>query len=336
MTDDLASLPTPPAADDEPVVAATWQQHPAADPWCPPDVVTHGPTWLAEVGTADVHLFADDVAPGWRAVAASVRGRSHAHRGDHREDAFAIRRGDGVVVLCAADGAGSSALSRVGAELACRETAARVVDKLAPERAYLRERHREELTHAVGHAIGLSVWEVCRVLHDLAAATQRTPSEFRCTLLVAACYTSDTETIVVTSQVGDGAILAHRRDGSTVRLGAADSGDFAGEVRTFVPDPQAPERASHIRVTDAADLDAIALLTDGVDDPLHPIEENAAAVFAQWRSGAPVEIPHVVQHFRGPVLGNADAGPALAQWLGFERRGENDDRTAVVLARLPR
>ena len=318
----------------EPIVAATWQTLPAADPWCPPDVLAHGPAWLAGVATADVHVFADDVAPGWRAVAASVRGRSHAHRGDHREDAFAVRRADGLVVLCAADGAGSAALSRVGAELACRETADRVLAKLAPERAYLRERQRDELAHAVGHAIGLSVWETCRLLHDVAAASGTTPSAFRCTLLVAAWYASDASEIVVTSQVGDGAIVIWRRDGSAARLGDADSGDFAGEVRTFVPDAQAPERASHVRVTDAGGLTALALLTDGVDDPVHPIEQTAQTLLAQWRTGADTALPRVTQTFRGPVLGPADAGPALATWLGFERRGENDDRTAVVMARV--
>lgn len=326
--------PPPSPAVEEPIVAATWQNLPPRDAWCPPEVLAHAPGWVAHVPTADVHVFAEDVAPGWRAVAASVRGRSHAHRGDHREDAFAVRRHDGLVVLCAADGAGSAALSRVGAEIACRETADRVVAKLGPERAYLRERQRDELAHAVGHAIGLSVWETCRLLHDLAAASGTSPSAFRCTLLVAAWYASDASEIVVTSQVGDGAIVAWRRDGTSMRLGDADSGDFAGEVRTFVPDAQAPERASHVRVSDATALEALALLTDGVDDPWHPIEAHAPALLAQWRDGAVAEVPKVTQTFRGPVLGTADAGPALATWLGFEKRGENDDRTAVLFARV--
>ncbi|MFN9350963.1 MAG: PP2C family serine/threonine-protein phosphatase [Gemmatimonadota bacterium] len=327
-------LPAQAPVADEPIVAATWQSLPAAEPWCPATVLAHAPGWLADVEAADVHVFADDVAPGWRAVAASVRGRSHAHRGDHREDAFAVRRHDGLVVLCAADGAGSAPLSRVGSELACLETAERVVAKLAPERGYLRERQRDELAHAVGHAIGLSVWETCRLLHDLAAASGTSPSAYRCTLLVAAWYASEAAELVVSSQVGDGAILAWRRDGTAQRLGDADSGDFAGEVRTFVPDAQAPERASHVRVTDAAPLTAFALLTDGVDDPLHPIEQQAPALLAQWRTGSDTDLPRLVQRFRGPVLGTADAGPALAQWLGFEKRGENDDRTAVLFARV--
>jgi hypothetical protein len=329
----VTSIPQPAVADEDPIVAATWQVVEARDPWCPPELAAHAPGWVAAQDTADVHVFAEDVAPGWRAVGASVRGRSHAHRGDHREDAFAVRRDEGLVVLCASDGAGSASWSRVGAEIACRETAERVMAKLVPERAYLRERQRDELAHAVGHAIGLSVWETCRLLHDLAAASAASPAAFRCTLLVAAWYASDASEIVVTSQVGDGAVLAWRRDGTALRLGEADRGEFAGEVRTFVPDAQAPERASHVRVTDATGLEALALLTDGVDDPLHPVEQRAPALLAQWRHGVPSEIPHVTQTFRGPVLGPADAGPALATWLGFEKRGENDDRTAVILVR---
>jgi hypothetical protein len=44
------------------------------------------------------------------------------------------------------------------------------------------------------------------------------------------------------------------------------------------------------------------------------------------------------QPAHGPVLGAgvapADGAERLAAWLTFEKRGENDDRTAVVLARL--
>lgn len=319
--------------DDAPPVPATWATRPAEGPWCPPAVAAHGPAWLAAAAPGDLESFAAPVAPGWRAVAASMRGRTHAHRGDFREDAFAVRTAEGLVVLCAADGAGSSPLSRVGAELACRGTADGVVTKLAPERAYLRDLRRDELAHAVGHAIGLSVWETCRALHDLAAASGTGPSDYRCTLLVAAWYEADAEALVVTSQVGDGAIVAWRRDGGVVRLGDADSGDFAGEVRTFVPDAPAPARASHVRVTDASGLEGLALLTDGVDDPLHPIEQTAPALWAQWSRGAAAALPHVTQRHVGPVLGTDDDGAALAAWLGFERRGENDDRTAVVLAR---
>jgi hypothetical protein len=262
-----------------------------------------------------------------------VRGRSHAHRGDFREDAFALETSDGLVVLCAADGAGSSRLSRVGAELTCRETARRIVAKLEGERAYLVERTHDELAQAVGHAIGLSVWETCHQLHDIAARSGTSPNDYRCTVLIAVLYRSRLAELVVTSQVGDGAMVAWRTDGSIQRLGEADSGDYAGEVRCFVPDAKAPERASHVRVTSAATLAAIGLFTDGVDDVWYPIEQLAPAMMAQWRTGAPAAVPLITQAFRGPVLEQEDEGARLAEWLGYERRGENDDRTAVLLYR---
>jgi serine/threonine protein phosphatase PrpC len=329
------ATPAEPVAvvQERPIVPATWQAVAPEAPWCPPEIGAHAPAWLRDVVAADVASESAVVAAPWRVAAASVRGRSHAHRGDHREDAFAVASDDGLVVLCAADGAGSSRYSRIGAEYACRETAAAVVRKLAPERAYLRERHRDELVHAVGHAIGLSVWETCRGLHDLAKASTTSPADYRCTLLVAALYRAADEEILVTSQVGDGAIIAWRDDDAVVRLGTADSGDYAGEVRTFVPDAQAPERASHVRVLGGRGVRALALLTDGVDDPLHPLEAHAPAMFAQWRDGSDVPLDGVTQTFRGPVLGDANAGTRLAEWLTFEKRGENDDRTAVVLHR---
>ena len=45
------------------------------------------------------------------------------------------------------------------------------------------------------------------------------------------------------------------------------------------------------------------------------------------------------QRPHGPVLGDGvpapEAAARLAEWLGFEKRGENDDRTAVLLTRRP-
>ncbi len=329
-----ATAPAAAETADAPPVPATWQSLEPTEPFCPPEIAAHAPAWLAARPARDTVTQAQALEGGWHVVAASVRGRAHAHRGDHREDAFAVESAPGVIALCAADGAGSSRFSRLGAELACTTTAQRIVAAVAP-RLSAADMSRDALAQLAGQAIGRAVWEACRDLHDLAAASGTTPADYRCTLLVGVLVTSGSQSLLVTSQVGDGAIVVARRDGSLLRLGEADSGDYAGEVRCFVPDAQAPARAAHVRVTDAEALEAILLLTDGVDDPWYPVERTAAIMLSQWRTGTGAAPEAIAQRATGPVFGEADPGARLAEWLGFERRGENDDRTAVVCYRPP-
>ncbi|MBA3825265.1 MAG: protein phosphatase 2C domain-containing protein, partial [Ktedonobacterales bacterium] len=57
-------------------------------------------------------------AGGWQALAASRRGKLHAHEGSYREDAFALSTHEDWLLIAVADGAGSCRLSRVGARVA--------------------------------------------------------------------------------------------------------------------------------------------------------------------------------------------------------------------------
>ncbi len=326
------SKPSPAPADlPKP---ATWKNLPAKDPWCPPAIAAHAPE-LRKVAAADAVAF-ERVLPGWRAAGASRRGRMHANGGTHREDSFACDAHDRATVLCVSDGAGSCQHSRIGSHVA----ALRVVEFLlaatekvdsavAADATKLKEHLSSKVTEAV-----LSATDA---LLDLAKKSGCSPKDFRCTLLTALYYRGEQHELLLTNQIGDGAICLLRKDQSTARLGASDSGTHSGEVSCFVPDDCARVKAKAVDViSDVAALECVLLCSDGIEDPFYPLEKQAAGIFRQFYKG----VDQPLKDFKAqlpqaaPLL-QESAAWGLAQWLEFEKRGENDDRTVAVLHRQP-
>ena len=83
-------------------------------------------------------------------------------------------------------------------------------------------------------------------------------------------------------------------------------------------------------------MEALFICSDGIEDPFYPIDKKAADIFRQWHRGVtePLE-GFKSQPNQDAVFGEEAATGALARWLEFEKRGENDDRTVMVLHRLP-
>lgn len=253
----------------------------------------------------------------WQVLGASVRGRSHAHRAEHRDDAIASLATDDLLLLAVADGAGSSALSRIGAavtaQLVVSRTAARFADAPADG----------DVVARLGTAMAHAVHDAALRLHELASAAEVSPVTLRTTLILVA-ITAD---VLLVSQVGDGAVLVQRRDGTVQRVGAQRASAWAGEVTCFVPDACAMTEAAALRRVDAADVTLVGLLTDGIDDPFHPLEQSGAALVEQWRTGTTAPIGTARQPVIGSLLGDA---AALQQWITFEQRGEVDDRSLLL------
>ncbi|MBC7562686.1 MAG: hypothetical protein H7305_07180 [Gemmatimonadaceae bacterium] len=107
---------------------------------------------------------------------------------------------------------------------------------------------------------------------------------------------------------------------------------WAGEVTCFVPDACAMTQAAGLRQVSASDMSLIALMTGGIRDPFHPLEQSGAALVQQWRHGTMEPIGTATQAIGGPVLGSTDA---LLQWMTFEQRGEVDDRTLLLAWNTP-
>ena len=321
----------PAVAEPPAPVAAVWQDRPAEEPWCPAELRAHlgdGLAWAADAAPDTNDARAVPLGAGWRALAAARRGRVHAHAGQHREDAFAVHSAGPVAIAVASDGAGSARWSRVGAEVTCRETVRVAAAALAaaPDRS----------PAALGAALSAGVAAACTALRELAGRAGAPPRDFRCTALAVA-LDAEAGTLAAV-QVGDGVVALRAADGSVRLLGESDGGEYSGEVSCFVPDACADARAA-APVTAALDGVADVLVaTDGVEDPFYPIPRTGPALFAQLDGGVAAPLDGFQrQSAHGPVLGGgvpgAEAASRLLEWLAFEKRGENDDRTAVLLSR---
>jgi hypothetical protein len=256
--------------------------------------------------------------PGdWRYVYASVPGVAHLAGGIDCQDASAVHllpaseRGP-ILIMVAADGAGSAIQGGIGAELACRavlaECAARVLDPTAME-------------WARGDAEALLA-SVRAALLRRAAQENRPVREFACTLLGAVVATDR----ALFLQIGDGAIVidagAHYRP-----VFWPQTGEYANETR-FVTDPDATARMESAILTEP--VTDIALLSDGLQPlALHYRSQQAHAPFFQPmfqhlsehpEPGCPDELTLALERFL--------ASPAINQRT-------HDDKTLILATRRP-
>ena len=332
-----APAPVPALKPSEPPApkAAQFQNLPATDAWCPPAIAEHFPELRA-------HIYEDNAATervlpaGWRVVGATKRGRQHAHKATHREDALAFNVGAQFTILCVSDGAGSCPLSRLGSHVATRTVTTRLMDALPKlEKAVTDD--ADKLKTELSAQLTAALVAACQALVDMAAKTKTSAKDYRCTLLTLLHWRGEKHELLLANQIGDGAILVLNKDKSTRRIGEADSGQFSGEVSCFVPDDNARDKAKRIDFIAPADaVECVLLCTDGIEDPFFPIAKMAADLFRQLYAGVSEPLKDFkTQPPQPPILPQESAAGALGQWLEFEKRGENDDRTVLLLHRRP-
>lgn len=333
MTSDTPNDVLPPPAE-APVAPepprAVWTVAAPTAPWCPPewdahlDAVAPGLQRPAEQVPLAEAVGTRAAADGWSLLVVSRRGRLHAHRGDHREDA-------GQMVLfqqgwCAsvADGAGSATFSRLGSAIATHVATRTVRDTLA----------RGQVGLAGDPLLGLALTRAATAANDALRDFTQTCGlalrDVRTTLLLAARY----GTRIGLLQVGDGASAYLHHDGTVSQPLSGPITEFSGEVTHFLPDDGAVHQlVQSLVIRDAAHCAALILATDGVEDPWYPFTRHAGTLYHELLRGghAAANSAGVTSSHHAPVLGAPDDVQALGEWLAFEKRGENDDRTLCVI-----
>jgi hypothetical protein len=84
------------------------------------------------------------------------------------------------------------------------------------------------------------------------------------------------------------------------------------------------------------EVEAYILCTDGIEDPFFPVHRNVVGIFDQLFEGYREPIQDVTYpsgQEPTSITRSDDAGEELLKWLGFEKRGENDDRTIALIYR---
>ena len=225
-----------------------------------------------------------DGTPAKHIVVASKRGRSHAHEGKPRDDAYRMHycAENGWYVMAVSDGAGSAAYSREGSRLACETAVECCLKKLADAEtlknieAQISAYHQSEseniskVGEVLYHLLCSAAFNASKAIQAEAAKQQRDPRTYAATLLLSITKRFPFGWFVGTFWVGDGAIALYRRDLHEVKLmGEPDEGEYGGQTR-FVTMPEIFQDPTacykRLRFTLVDDFTALFLMSDGVSD----------------------------------------------------------------------
>ncbi|NDV65002.1 PP2C family serine/threonine-protein phosphatase [Bacteroides sp. 224] len=274
-------------------------------------------------------------------VAASQRGRSHAHEGKPRDDDFALYFDDANewYVMTVADGAGSAQYSRKGSQIACN-TVVEVCKELINTHAESLEKtitvfnedksqtNRNEVGKILYNIIGTAVFKSYKNIEKEALEKGAPLKNYSTTLIVSVCKKFSFGWFVGAFWVGDGGIGIYHKDTQYLKvLGEADGGEFAGQTR-FLTMPEIMQNTEiyrRLRFDVVEDFTALILMTDGVTDPKFETDANLLKI-EKWNDlwddlSAEVDL----------VDDNEESAYQLLRWLDFWSPGNHDDRTIAIL-----
>lgn len=246
----------------------------------------------------------------WRVLCESVRGQAHEAAGLPCQDSCLASAHSAAFILAASDGAGSAALSHVGASLACF----RAVELV---RAHLDEGLPVQ---AIERDTALS-WFV-RLRHflaDGAAALGADLAQLDCTLLLAVLG----ESAAAFAQLGDGCIVTLDADAYRPVFWP-QTGEYANTT-FFVTDESAAGRLD-FRL-EPRRVDELALMTDGLQGMALTYADRSAhqgffrPLFARLRQAAPGEC------LAGGLRAFLGSAPVRAR--------SDDDKTLILATRAP-
>lgn len=271
----------------------------------------------------------------WNLLGASQRGRSHAHNGLPRDDDFGLGCTDGWAILMVADGAGSAPFSRKGSAMASEIAINECKKQLSanPElenifanisvgdRTWL-PKARKLAYSILAHA----AFEVHKAIRQEAQSLGRNPKSYATTFLLAAAKRFPSGWIVMSFQIGDGAMAIIEGRGFSLRpslLAEPDEGEFGGQTR-FVTmkemfEPQILLERVHIDLVQ--DLQGLLLMTDGVSDARFGTMENLREP-RLWRE---------LWFELAELSVGENREEKMLDWLNFWSKGNHDDRTVAMM-----
>lgn len=293
----------------------------------------------------------EDGVPKKDMVAASQRGRSHAHEGRPRDDHFTLYhcRDSDWYIMAVADGAGSAKYSRKGSEVACKTVVEHCKSELIdnPEfeaaiRAYEADREntekRTDVTRRVIDIIYKGAVNAHNAVKRVADASEEGRlKDFATTLMFAICKRYDFGWFIASFWVGDGAMCIYDAEAKTAKLlGTPDEGEFSGQTR-FLTMPEIFHDkdvvSKRLRMAIVPDFTALYLMSDGVSDPMFETDRNLND-FSRWEAFH----ERLLKGFPDDGIAGVDltddnekAADQLLGWLDFWSPGNHDDRTIAIL-----
>ena len=281
------------------------------------------------------------LTPELAMVAASKRGRSHAHEGSFRDDDFSLhfKEDIGWHITAVADGAGSAQYSRRGSQIAC-ETAIRFLDetlnaeftanleKLAA--AYMEDpsnEARKEIGDQLYLSVGTAAFNAQKAIEEEAKEKDAQSKDYSTTLIVSINKKFSFGHFIGAFWVGDGGIGIYHEGKSVKVLGDSDGGEFAGQTRflTMSETTQPVELFRRLRFDIVDDFTALVLMSDGITDAKFQTDNNLVRIEKWdelWK-----DITASVKLDRD----NKEMDQQLLDWLDFWSPGNHDDRTIAIV-----
>jgi hypothetical protein len=277
---------------------------------------------------------------GWKLVAASKRGRSHAHEGSCRDDDFMLINDhpEQWHILAVSDGAGSSQFAREGSRVAVNTSTEILAEKLTEHDVALVEavsawnkdqsdRADAELRQVLYAVFNQAIYQAINTVHQTSKKENCKFRDFYATLLLAAHKEIQGQHFIAGYWIGDGGMAVYKKgeDGYLRLLGQPDSGEYAGQTRFL--DPEANDGKDIMQRISFASVDsmtALFLLTDGITDPIFETDYNLQQP-ARWDTFWTEEIRKNISDTAGETEKN------LLEWLSFWSPGNHDDRTIALL-----
>lgn len=274
-------------------------------------------------------------------VAASQRGRSHAHEGTPRDDDFSMSFDEETqwYTLIVADGAGSAKYSRRGSQLAC-ETVADVckkqlinLDKILYEliKEYNKDKDevsRKKVGDKIYEILGAAAFKAYKRIEEESVNSNSQLKDFSTTLIAAICKKFKFGWFVASFWVGDGGIGIYNKDTQFLKvMGESDGGEFAGQTRFLtMPEIMKPEEIyRRLRFDIVDDFTSLILMTDGVTDPKFETDANLLRI-EKWN-----DLWEDINREVTLTEDNDDIADQLLGWLDFWSPGNHDDRTIAIL-----
>ncbi|MDX8376575.1 MAG: PP2C family serine/threonine-protein phosphatase [Mariprofundales bacterium] len=271
-------------------------------------------------------------------IAASVRGRSHAHKGTHRDDDIKIycSSTSDWNIICVADGAGSCKYSRRGSELAVlhstdtlRETLNGYygieLEKITQSLHNNDEEIKSQLGEIYQHTIVKAVYNAALAIQEEVKNNKEASfKDFSTTLLLAAHKPIKDGHLILSFWIGDGGAVIYDKGNNVKLLGKPDSGEYAGQTQ-FLDNKLFDDGSiySRIRIQKVDSMTALILATDGITDAKFETENKLSNLEA-W---------DVLWDELQVIANNKDLKQAekdLLEWMEFWSAGNHDDRSIAI------
>ncbi len=249
-------------------------------------------------------------------IAASVRGKSHEHHGNWRDDAFCFDCAGIFTIIAASDGAGSCALSRIGAKIVSHVSVLSAKDYINRHLPGPMSHISEQTIFSLKECLKNSVTASTASVNQEAEKRQTDTGSFSATLILLLHAFTGTEHLIASIQVGDGAAAIYSSAKEVTMLGKANYGEYAGES-VFITSPKISETlGDRVNILRTKDVKYIAMMTDGITDDYFPLLKGLKHFFDQMETA---------------VLNSKNPLNALKKWIRYEKIGSYDDRTLLIL-----